>query len=64
MRARCPNDPNHDQFVTVAHEQHDWLVDRHGRFLDDLGSTDVAAAPSPHNTWKCAVCDADAAVDP
>lgn len=54
---RCPNNREHDQFVTTAHEVHDWVVDAEGNFIEDLGCSEVAVWP---DTWTCSICGANA----
>ena len=61
-RATCPNNPDHDTFVTVAHVSEDWLVDRDGNFLESRGTLETVADPNAANTWTCHVCDAEAVV--
>jgi hypothetical protein len=56
----CPKDLSHKEFITVAHEQHDWRVDGHGNFIADLGCISTAHGPNPDNEWTCAVCGAPA----
>jgi len=65
MKATCPNDPNHKEFITVAHVTEDWVVDPYGNFVKiwDRNQTEVVADPHPDNTWNCAVCGAEATVD-
>lgn len=63
MTARCPNDPNHKEFITVAHEVHDWKVDEHGNFIDDLGCSETAHGPDSGNVWTCVACGAEAVFD-
>ena len=64
MKATCPNDPDHKQFITVAHVSQDWLVDTHGDFIEFAGTDgEVVAGPDPGNTWTCADCGAEADVE-
>lgn len=62
MEARCPNNPEHKQFVTVAHVMEDWLVDEHGNWVETLGSGETSFKPDPGNIWTCHVCGAQAEV--
>ena len=34
MKAVCPNNPNHNRFITVAHITQDWKVDENGNFIE------------------------------
>ena len=65
MKATCPNDPKHKQFVTVAVVQEDWLVDEHGDFIEVHHGSEchVSHGPDPANTWNCADCGAEALVE-
>ena len=62
MKLTCPNNKKHKRFVTTAHEVHDWIVDNKGEFVDDKGCTEVTHEPDSHDTFQCAVCNADAMV--
>ena len=59
---RCPNNSSHNEFVTTAHEVHDWVVDSDGNFIEDLGCSEIAASPSIDNIWRCRICGAEAIV--
>lgn len=63
MKATCPNNPEHKEFSTTAHEVHDWKVDEEGNFLDDLGCSETAAKPDAGNIWTCIECGAEATVE-
>jgi len=56
MKATCPKNPKHKNFITTAHEVHDWVVDEEGNFIRDLGCTEVAHKPDPDNCWTCDTC--------
>jgi len=60
MKITCPTNPEHETFVTVAHEVHDWKVDSDGEFLDDLGTVEITHGPTVGNTFECFDCGADA----
>ena len=63
MKARCPKNPDHKHFITVAHVTQDWVVDEEGNFVEvhsDEGET--THGPNPGNTWTCAECGAEAEV--
>ena len=63
MFAICPNDPTHDQFITVAHVAENWIVDREGNYQKSLdGPHDVVAPPNRGNIWNCRICNAEAIV--
>jgi hypothetical protein len=62
MKAVCPNNPGHREFITVAHVAEDWKVDEHGNFLAVLEQTETVAKPDPGNIWTCTVCGAEAEV--
>lgn len=59
-KVKCPNNPKHAEFVTTAHEVHDWIVDSKGNFVEDLGCSEVAAEPDIDNIWTCHICGAEA----
>lgn len=63
MKVTCSKNPLHDQFVTSAHEVHDWIVDEAGNFIEDLGCREVAHKPDPDNCWFCRICGNDAKVE-
>jgi len=63
MKITCPKNKKHNQFITTAHEVHDWVVDEQGNFIKDLGCSEVAAKPDPDNCWNCRTCGADAKVE-
>jgi ribosomal protein S27E len=64
MLARCPNDPTHKRFVTVAHVTEDWVVDERGNFLQVSDETcgETTHGPHPENGWSCDICGAEAIV--
>jgi hypothetical protein len=66
MKARCPNDPEHKRFVTVAHVTQEWIVDEHGEYLSRFegGESETVHGPDPGNTWQCVECGAEAKVEP
>ena len=64
MIARCPDNPDHVTFITVAHVAEDWLVDQHGNFISSMDSgKEIAAEPDKDNTWTCATCGMEATVE-
>lgn len=64
MLARCPNDPTHKRFVTVAHVTEDWVVDERGNFIQVSDETcgETTHGPDPGNTWYCEQCECEAIV--
>ena len=56
----CPNNPKHKEFMTTAHEMHDWKVNGNGDFIDDMGCIEVSAKPNIDNIWTCTSCGAEA----
>jgi len=64
MKAECPNNKDHKQFVTVAHVTEDWVVDENGDFLDvfDGNNCETTHGPDPENIWTCLECGAEAVV--
>ncbi len=56
MKAVCPNNPDHKEFITSAHEVHDWVVDQNGEFIKDICCTEISARPNIDNTWICNSC--------
>ncbi len=61
-RATCPSDPAHDRFITTAHVQQDWLVDKDGNFIQEIATLDTTYPPTSGNIWTCEICGADAQV--
>lgn len=45
MKIICPEYPHHSEFVTTAHEVHEWVVDQSGEFLMDRGCLEVSHKP-------------------
>ena len=63
MKAICPKDANHKEFITTAHVVQDWKVDETGSFLEEVDTTEITHGPNVDNTWECAVCGAEAIVE-
>ena len=64
MKATCPNNPDHKEFVTTAHVMQEWKVDENGEFIDVTDdSLEVSHWPSSYNLWTCNECYADAVVE-
>jgi hypothetical protein len=64
MKATCPKDPTHKEFITTAHVMEDWKVDEHGNFIEQLEVIQTDHGPDPDNNWTCAICGAEAEVTP
>lgn len=63
MKAVCPNNHEHKEFITVAHIAQDWVVDENGNFLEVAEEcTETVASPNRENTWVCKICGAEATV--
>lgn len=62
MKAVCPTSPDHDVFVTVAHVQEEWVVNRDGSYRESLRCIDITHGPNPGNTWTCTFCGEEAKV--
>jgi len=64
MKAICPEDSTHDEFVTSAHIAQLWVVDSVGDFISvAMDCTDVTHHPESGNIWECNICGADAVVE-
>ena len=61
-KARCPNDGNHNRFITTAHVMQEWLVDASGNFLEEVSNLEVVHSPHSDNEWTCSQCGAVALV--
>jgi len=62
MFARCPENPKHDRFVTVAHIVEEWVVDEGGNWIETLGSIETSVPPDSGNVWVCHICGETAEV--
>ena len=66
MKAICPKNQKHNQFVTTAHVMQEWIVDEKGEFIDinEGGEClEVTANPDPDNIWNCKTCGAIAKIE-
>jgi len=66
MKAICPKNPKHNEFVTTAHVMQEWIVDEGGRFIRVFGGAEcleVTAPPDPDNVWNCKECWAEAKIE-
>jgi len=64
MKAICPNNIEHKQFVTTAHVCQDWVVDENGDFLEEENScVEVTHGPDADNIWTCKICGAEAVIE-
>ena len=58
---KCPNCGSEEFFVT-AHVTQDWLVDKHGEFVQvENDCVEVTHQPKNDDLWICADCGYDAA---
>ena len=62
LTATCPNDPNHDRFITTAHVMEEWRVTRHGDYIETVRGLETTHPPDAGNSWESAVCGAAATV--
>ena len=62
MKIVCPKDKDHQEFITVCHEAHDWKVDEDGEFLEDLGCIETTHGPDAGNEITCHHCGTKAEV--
>lgn len=61
MKAICPKNKEHDEFITTAHVMQDWKVDSNGDFLEVINDClQVSSKPDRDNIWQCAICGAEA----
>lgn len=63
IKATCPKNPEHKQFITTAHVVETWVVEADGTFIESIESVEVTHKPDPRNLWTCATCEADAKVE-
>jgi len=68
MKAVCPNNENHKEFVTVVHVIDEWVVDEEGNWIETKGDESqtedegLVHGPDAGNTWTCHTCGAEAEV--
>lgn len=62
MKAICPNDPHHQEFITTAHVSEEWKVDAKGNWIETLEGIEIIHGPDPDNDWTCAICGAQAKI--
>jgi len=60
MTMKCPKNPEHKRFSTVAHVMEEWEVDGEGNWIETLDSLEVVHGPNPGNIWTCRVCGVEA----
>ena len=61
MKAICPNNREHDTFITTAHILQDWMVDSSGMHLSTIDEcVQITHKPNIENIWECATCGAEA----
>jgi hypothetical protein len=63
MKAICPKNPKHKKFITTAHEQHEWVVNENGAFVEDIRCLSVTHLPDKNNVWICKTCGTQAKVE-
>lgn len=63
MKAICPINAEHNEFVTTAHVMQEWVVDESGDFIKVLKDLETTHSPNPGNCWTCNICGADAIVE-
>ena len=63
MKAICPQNKAHKEFVTVAHVSEDWVVDENGNWISTIGSVETISKPNIDNIWTCNVCGSTALVE-
>jgi hypothetical protein len=64
MRAECPNNKEHKEFITTAHVMQEWKVDEEGRFIEVIDNAlQVTHGVNKDNTWECAICKGIAIVN-
>jgi hypothetical protein len=64
MKAVCPNNENHKEFITTAHVMQDWKVDDEGNWIETIdASVQTSHKPDPDNIWTCSVCNKEAKVN-
>lgn len=56
MKAICPNNKEHNLFITTAHVQEEWVVDSYGNFVETIRCTDITHGPDHRNVWICKEC--------
>lgn len=62
LTARCPEDSDHNKFVTTLHVQQEWVVSEHGELLEEGAASNVTGGPNADSLWRCATCGAVAKV--
>ena len=64
MKVRCPKNPDHKVFSTVAHVMQSWKVDGEGEFIGVLEDClEVTHPPDSGNVWYCLECADEAIVE-
>ena len=63
MKAVCPNNKNHNEFITVAYVSQDWVVDSEGEFIRECDcENQTLHRPNSGNEWTCGICGEQAIV--
>lgn len=61
MRAICPNNRKHNEFITTVHVMQDWRVDEKGNHLETVEDfLQITHGADKDNIWSCAICGAEA----
>lgn len=64
MKAVCPKNKTHKEFITVAHVTQDWKVDERGNWLETIHQgIETTHGPNPGNTWTCVECGEEAIIE-
>lgn len=64
MKAVCPNNREHDRFITTAQVKQDWIVDENGNFIETSDNcSDILEHPTKYNIWICEECGVEANVE-
>jgi len=63
MTMKCPNNNNHNEFLTSAHVMEEWKVDANGDWIETIECIQTVHEPNEDNTWECWVCGAFAVRD-
>ena len=61
MKAICPNNSNHQEFLAGATVRQEWKIDSSGNFLEETNTcSDIIDKPDLGIGWTCFTCGADA----
>lgn len=62
MKAVCPNDRSHNQFITFVQANVDWVVNQYGEFIHELDIVEYIDGPKKENIWTCNICGSQAII--